>query len=606
MATPLATDSAIGTWRPHLPAGLRRRLRRLASSLAGQLLGSLDGHLTSALAWREWRLALRSRGWQRLALLWCCWAAGTACIPLLYRPSFAAWGRPSGLVWLTVWGYLMQLSAGVAMAGWSIRQLRADLDGHRLDELLLTQAHPVDITMGRALGLAAASWWLVMAAFPAAVLLTALGGVSPWVALRLTLTIAPVAMLGVWFGLGWGLRFSLRRPAGPSPLTHWWISVPLVPLIVAWAGLGLLTLLWGWLKFIPHGHDALGFLWRELRLALGYLIANWNPLLTVGAATGLTDHLRGHPFWLTNWLALGAYAAFMIRKSTAALQLSLGRVEEREVSEVDLDHWMHHNPRAFDTYYTGARAQPRYDFGSAIRAFDIARGHRVYLHPFLWASAITIWAFLLFWGLLAPHLARVSSLVAVLIPATGALLLMSGGVATSFGWERQQGRWPGLAALPDSNLRLALGKISAVVRQTLWVGMAAMLTALVLGWRGALALEPAYWTALHVLLFPVALAFVSAVLALTTPSLGEAIWRWLVLGSLPAIATVLPPPLGGLGGWSLPLSPPLLVLLINVYGPAPELVRAAWVALALEGIGVAGALWILARYLRRWTVGERP
>lgn len=193
---------------------IRHWLAHWAAAVFRRLLGAADGQVTAALAYRELRLTLRSRQWQRFLLLWTCWSAALVCVPLLYRLSFGAWSSPSGLVWLTAWGYAMQLSAGVAMANWAIRQLRQDLEGPRLDELLLTRATPADIAMGRACGLACVSLWMAAASLPAGILLTALGGVSPAIALRLMLAIIPVGMLGVWFGLGWGLAFSLRRPGG--------------------------------------------------------------------------------------------------------------------------------------------------------------------------------------------------------------------------------------------------------------------------------------------------------------------------------------------------------------------------------------------------------
>jgi hypothetical protein len=193
----------------------------------------------------------------------------------------------------------------------------------------------------------------------------------------------------------------------------------------------------------------------------------------------------------------------------------------------------------------------------------------------------------------------------VLIPATGALLLMSGGVAISFGWERDQHRWPSLAVLPMSDRSLAHGKIRAVWKSTLWVGIVAALTALLMGWRGALEMGPAVWMAIHVLLFPVALAYATACLALTTPSLGEALSRWAILGAIPSLAFLMPQPIGGEGGLALPFTPPLLVLILVMKGATPELIRGAWTSLGLEAIGIGASLFILNQFLRRWTVGEK-
>ena len=111
--------------------------------------------------------------------------------------------------------------------------------------------------------------------------------------------------------------------------------------------------------------------------------------------------------------------------------------------------------------------------------------------------------------------------------------------------------------------------------------------------------------ALHVLVFPVALAFVSATLALTTPTVGEALYRWAVLGAIPSVASLLPAPIGGLSGLALPFTPPLLVLLMVIHGPVPELVRGAWTAFGLEIFGIISSLLILRFYLRAWTVGEK-
>jgi hypothetical protein len=213
--------------------------------------------------------------------------------------------------------------------------------------------------------------------------------------------------------------------------------------------------------------------------------------------------------------------------------------------------------------------------------------------------------FLVGWSLLVPHIGKYTAAAAVLCPATAALLMMSGGVAISFGWERDQHRWPSLAVLPITNMRLAMGKILGVVRPTLWTCLLACLTAVLMGWRGALHQDVALWMALHVLVFPITLACVCATLALTTPTVAEALYRWGVLGAIPTLASMLPSPLGGPGGLALPFTPPLLVLMLVIYGPIPELVRGAWISLGLEVFGIAVSLLILASCLRRWTVGEK-
>jgi hypothetical protein len=239
-----------------------------------------------------------------------------------------------------------------------------------------------------------------------------------------------------------------------------------------------------------------------------------------------------------------------------------------------------------------------------VAAFDVARGHRVFLHPFLWTVGLLAYLFLLGWSMLVPPLGKVTGIVAVLIPATGALLLMSGGVAVSFGWERDQHRWLELAVLPIDNWRLALGKLKGVVRPTLWIGFMASLTAVLLGWRGVLDFHASLWMALHVLLFPVVLASISATLALTTPTVGEALYRWAVLGAIPTLATILPPPIGGGGGVVAPFSPPVMVLFLVLNRPSPELYRGAWISLLLEVLGLAASFVLLTRYLRRWTAAE--
>jgi hypothetical protein len=301
-----------------------------------------------------------------------------------------------------------------------------------------------------------------------------------------------------------------------------------------------------------------------------------------------------------------SWLAFMMRKSMDAVNVALASLPERSRRIADGDAWIHHDYHHFVQYEEGQRRLPKYrDNGNPVAAFDVAMGHRVYLHPFMWTGVIMVYAFLVVWSLIAPELGKGTAIVAVLIPATGSLLLMSGGVAVSFGWERDQHRWPALAVLPMSDRSLAHGKIRAVWKSTLWIGIAAALTALVMGWRGALEMGPATWMAIHVLLFPVALAYVTACLALTTPSLGEALWRWAVLGAIPSIAFLMPEPIGGDGGLSLPFTPPLLVLILVIKGATPELIRGAWISLGLEAVGIGASLFILNRYLRRWTVGEK-
>jgi len=330
-------------------------------------------------------------------------------------------------------------------------------------------------------------------------------------------------------------------------------------------------------------------------------VRHWNPFLTVGAVIG-----AWRSTWITDWLVLAGIMLFMMRKSMDSVQIALATLPERDLPPHAGDAWVHHDVHYFLQYGEGKRREPQYrDGGNAVAAFDIALGHRVFFHPFLWTLALLAYLFLLGWSLLVPELGRFTGAAAVLLPATGALMLISGGVAVSFGWERDQHRWPSLAMLPIDDLRLALGKIKGVVRPTLWLGLMASLTALLLGWRGALAPQAALWMSLHVLVFPVALGCVTATMALTTPSLGEALYRWALGGAIPSFATLLPPPIGGEGGVALPFSPPLLVLLIVIEGPTHALIRGAWIAFGLELFGIALSLVILKLFLRRWTVGEK-
>jgi len=310
--------------------------------------------------------------------------------------------------------------------------------------------------------------------------------------------------------------------------------------------------------------------------------------------------------WLTDWLVLAALTLFLMRKSMDAVQQALADLPELERPQPDTEAWIHHDVHFFTQFGREPRRPAYRDGSNAIAAFDVALGHRVYLHPFFWSVALLGYLFLLGWALLVPEKGAVVGTVAALMPATAALLLMSGGVAVSFGWERDRGRWPALAVLPVGNLALGWGKILGVVRPTLWLGLMASMTALVLGWRGALDPVAALWMALHVLLFPVVLACVAAALALTTPTLAEALYRWAVFGAIPAAGALLPPPIGGEAGLALPFSPPLLVLLLVVRGTTPALLRGAAISLALEVAGFAAALLILHFLLRRLTVGERP
>jgi hypothetical protein len=584
----------------------RRALAFLGSLGAGvlaRLLGTADGETVGEVAFRELSLILRSREWHRFLGMWVFLCATVFAVPILYRSDTGRWRSPTGPGWLLLCGYALQLALAYVMAQWTIRRLHRDLYTDRLDELMLTRCSPADLATGEALAAAVASLWLVAAAFPTCLLLSGMAGHGVKTALLLALSLAPAGGLGVWIGMGWGLAFTLRRPgAAISPITDWWIKGAVVgPAWFVWAALIVVTTLWVALSPFPEGTRIIGWVAAVFRGGVEHVFWHWNPLLVVWAVADIR-----HASWLTDWLVLVLILLFMMRKSMDSVHVALGALPERDVKRGSADYWMHHDVHYFMQFGEETRRQPQYrDGGNPVAAFDVALGHRVYLHPFFWSVAFMAYLFMLGWSLLVPPLGLGTGIAAVLIPATGALLLMSGGVAVSFGWERDQHRWPALSILPISNLSLAMGKIKGVVRPTLWINLAASLTALLLGWRGALQWEASLWMALHVLVFPVALACVAATLALTTSSLGEALYRWAVLGAIPTLATLLPPPLGGETGMAVSFSPPLLVLILVVTGPTPGLVRAAWISLGLEIAGIFGSLLILALFLRSWTVGEK-
>lgn len=600
--------------RSHLPARtasqpsaagkIRALLLRLGVRLLARLLGTADGRTVAVMAAREFSLIIRSWEWYRFLTMWTAFCAALLAVPLLYR-AHGHWLSPTGPQWITICGYALQVSIFVALARWTVGRLRRDLYTNRLDELMLTRCSPADISMGEAMASAAASLWVTAATFPACLLLSAIAGSGWGAASRLTLTLLPAGGLGVWFGMGWGLAFTLRRSSAIVPLSQWWFLGPFIPVVIAWSALGCYSLGLLILGGIPGGLKVLSVAVALCGWFAKQILWHWNPILTVLGAVGAKAG-SWHTTWFTDWLALMFFLVFMMRKSMDVIQVALATLPERVTEHGEADYWIHHDVHHFTQYGESRRREPKYrDKGNPIAAFDAALGHRVYLHPFLWTVALIIYLFLFCWSMMLPELGRFTGIVAVLIPATLALLLMSGGVAVSFAWERDRHRWPALAVLPIPNMHLALGKIKGVVRPTLWVGLLGSITALILGLRGALEAESALWMALHVITFPVALAFVSAVLSLTTPTLAESLLRWAVLGAIPTLATVLPWPIGGEAGMALPFSPPLLVLLIALEGPKAELVRGAWTSLGLEIFGVAGALLILHFLLRRWTVGER-
>lgn len=587
---------------------LARRLYLLfwlfGSRALARFLGAADGKAVAVMAARELSLILRSWGWYRFISMWLVFSTGVLLVPILFRSEIGSWSAPSGRDWFVLCGYALQVGVGICMVQWTVRRLRRDLYTSRLDELLLTRCSAADIAMGEALASAVASLWLVAATFPAALFLSAMAGGDWGTAVRLTLSLAPAAGLGVWFGMGWGLAFTLRRPSAAfGPLTDWWIKTPFVPVYLIWGGLLFLPIAWAVLALIPGGMHVLTVALGILQWTVRHVVQHWNPLLTVPGAVGAWETT-----WLTDWIVLFLLTGFLMRKSMDSVQAAMVVLPDRDIRLRHADHWIHHDGHFFAQYSgLGERKEAEYyDGRNPIAAFDVALGHRVYLHPFIWALAIMAYLCMLTWGLLFPTVGGVvTGTLAVLLPATGALLLMSGGVAVSFGWERDQHRWPALAVLPVESHRLALGKIKGVVRPTLWVVLVAGLTALALGLRGTIPLEVALWMGLHAMVFPVALAFVSACLALTTPTLGEALFRWAVLGAIPTLATALPPPVGGETGLALPLTPPLLVLVLVARGPTPALIQHCWTALGLELLGIGIALVVLGVFLRPLTVGEK-
>lgn len=578
----------------------KRPLTLAGAFILGRLLGSADERAVAAMAARELSLILRSRAWHRFTGMWLLTAAALLIAPILYRCQAGGWNAPSNAFWFGAVGYSLQVALALSMSQWTLRRLRRDLNTARIDELLLTRCSPADIAMAEALASAVASGWLVLVTLPICLLLSAMVGQGFSTALRLALTLAPAAGLGVWFGLGWGLAFTLRRSTSSGALTEWWVKVPMVPIWAIWCLLGSFPVIWASLELIPGGHVVVQAGALALRWLLIEITQHWNPLLAIAAAAKI-----GHTNWFTDWLVLVLFLFFMMRKSVDAVQSALSRLGEREMRNPDVVYWVHHDAQYFTQYAGKDRAEPRYrDAGNPVAAFDVARGHRVFLHPFLWTVGLLAYLFLLGWSMLVPPLGKITGIAAVLIPATGALLFMSGGVAVSFGWERDQNRWIELAVLPIDNRRLALGKLKGVIRPTLWIGLMAALTATLLGWRGVLDWHASLWMAIHVLLFPVVLAVVSATLALTTPTVGEALYRWAVLGAIPTLATVLPPPIGGGGGIAAPFSPPVMVLFLVLNRPSPELFRGAWISLILELIGLIGSLCLLTVCLRGWTVAN--
>lgn len=580
---------------------MRRRAAAAVGRAARRALGATDGEAVAGMALREFRLAIRSAHYRRFIIAWQFFCALLLLGPLLYRSQLGQWRSPDAGLMYQLLAHLLVFGCAVFSAQWSMRRLRRDLYTSRLDELMLSRCSPGDIAVGEGLAGVAAMLLLILVTLPTALLLAALGGYSPAAAIALLATMAPVVMLGAWFGLGWGLAFASRSPLAIWPMTQWWVLAPLAPLIAAWSLLGAFPVIWLLMGLIPGGHQVVEHVALAAREVVLWMMSNLNPLLAVH---GTASPASGE--WPASWLTLLGVTAFLTMKSASAIQISLRALQAKEETQKRRDAWIHHDVHYFLDYGRDERRTVEYrDGGNPVAAFDVALGHRVFLHPFLWCLGLLAYLSLLVWSLLVPGLALWAGTAAVLLPATAALLLMSGGVAISFGWERDQERWTGLASLPMSDLRLATGKIKGVVRPTLWLGLMAAVTSLLLGWRGALPAHSSYWMALHVAVFPVALAFVSATLALNTPTIGEALLRWAVLGAIPTFAYLLPPPIGGDAGIALPLSPPLLMLVVIAHGLTSPLLAACWAALALEILGIALGLLLLAFRLRRWTVGEQ-
>lgn len=604
---PVLSDHAL-TGRPGSASGgtvpgpaQPRRLGAVAARIARRVLKASDGAAVATMTAREFSLTLRSAHFRKFLAVWQAFCALLVLTPLLYRSQLGLWNHPDGRLWYLILAHCFAVGAAFLSAQWAMRRLRRDLYTSRLDELLLTRCTAGDVALGVGLASGMAAALLVSTGLPACLLMTALAGAGPGSAVALLATAMLAAMLGVWFGMGWGLAFASRAAGAIWPMTQWWILAPLTPVIVAWSLLGAFPILWLLLGLVPGGQAVVEVVASAARSLVLYLLQSWNPLLVIGASIGEW----GAP-WVTSWAALLAMTIFLTAKSAEAIQIALAALQERGAARRRSDAWIHHDVHYFLDYGQDSRRHPHYrDGANAVAAFDVALGHRVFIHPFLWCLALMAYLFFLGWTMLVPDLGRWTATAAVLIPATAALLMMSCGVAISFGWERDQDRWMGLAALPMTDAQLALGKIKGVVRPTLWLNLLAAVTAVVIGWRGAVPMTIAWWMALHVLVFPVALAFASATLALTTPTIGEAISRWAVLGAIPTFAYLLPPPIGGDSGIALPISPPLMVLVLVAHGPTSELIAACWAALALEIFGVMLALLILGYFLRRWTVGEK-
>ena len=598
---------------------LRGPVRRVSLGLLRRLAGRADWDLILSLALRQVQITVRSRSWQRLTAWWVLYSGLGLIAAMLFRPTFGAWQSPTGITWFVGWGYAMQASLLLVMAYCTARCLARDLAAGRLDELLLTAATPADIALGSSLAYAVCSLWLVAALLPVSLFMAAVGGCGIAEALRMVLTIAPTGTLGVGLGMGWGLLLSFRRTVLAAPISVWWFFGPVVPWIVILAASKFLIALWPLLGLIPFGGDVMRVLFGGIRWVLVSLLVHWNPLFAAAGAGGWSiESIATHPavrsigagvgwepHWLTTFAALVGATFFMVWRSVEAVQQGLRTLVDRHPRHSGIDFWVHHSPRYFWQYTHRRRVMPTYDGDNPIAAFDMVFGHRVFLHPFFWCLSVLGFIHLSLWTLLVPRFGAGTGTAAVMIPATLAVALMSGGVALSIAYERDQNRWPFLAMLPLTDFQIAAGKLVAALRSSAWLAIVAATMALVMGWRGAFDPEVTPWIALQVLLSPMAMAVVAAAISQATPSLAEAVWRWFLLVTVPAALVALPYPIGGLDGWALPFSPPLMVVALGTHGSDPMLLQHAQTSLLFQAVLAGTSLLVLSRCLRRWALPER-
>ena len=371
------TPSVQGRRVPAVRRLVRPAVSRLAGVLLVRLLGAADVRVVGDLALRELELTLRSRHWSRFTGMWLAVTSAGVLVPLLYRSDSGHWLWPSGAGWFCLYGYMLQVGVMIATAQWSIRRFQREIYSHRLDELVLTRSTTSDIAMSEGVAAAVASLWLVAATLPLIVFSCAIAGLGARAAILLCLSILPGAALGVWFGMGWGLAFATGRRASLFPLTDWWLRIPFLPVWLFWAMLGAFPVIWALLSFVPGGLLAVNRFAVLVRWLLQQAFWHLNPILTVAAIPG---GLR--TTWWSDWLILVFLTLFMMRKSMDAIQEALVTLPEQEFSYTPGDAWVHHDVHHFMQYGEERRRQPGYrDGGNPITAFDVALGHRVYLHP---------------------------------------------------------------------------------------------------------------------------------------------------------------------------------------------------------------------------------